>query len=63
MFQCGFRKEFSAQHCSLSKLEKWKTTVDNKKTFRALLTDLSKAFDCHSHDLLLAILNVYGFSL
>ena len=45
-FQCGLRKGFSAQHCPLSMLEKWKTAIDNKKTFGALLTDLSKAFDC-----------------
>ena len=44
-------------------LEKWKSAVDNKKTFGALLTDLSKAFDCLIHDLLLAKLNAYGFSL
>ena len=31
-FQCGFRKGFSAQHCLLSMLEKWKTAIDNKKT-------------------------------
>ena len=54
---------FSAQHCFLSMLEKWKTVVDDKKAFGAFLTDLSKAFDCLSHDLLLAKLNVYGFSL
>ena len=58
-FQCGFRKGFSAPHCLLSMLEKWKTAVDNKKTFGALLTDLSKVFDCLSYDLLLAKLNTY----
>ena len=62
-YQCGFRKGFSAQHCLLAMLEKWKSAVDNKKTFGALLTDLSKDFDCLSHDLLIAKLNAYGFSL
>ena len=33
--QCGFRKEYSTQHCLLNLLEKWKNS--------ALLTDLSKA--------------------
>ena len=44
-------------------LEKWKRAVDNNKVFGALLTDLSKAFDCISHDLLIANLNAYGLSL
>ena len=47
----------------LSELEKWKSAVLNKKVFGTLLTDLSKACDCFSHDLLLAKLNAYGFSM
>ena len=44
-------------------LEKWKSTVDKGKYFDAILTDLSKAFDCISHELIPASLHVYGFSL
>ena len=60
-FQCGFRKDYSAQHCLLAMIEKWKTAVDNGGVFAALLTDLSKAFDCIPHDLIIAKLAAYGF--
>ena len=62
-FQCGFRQGISAQHCLLAMIEKWKKCVDQGKTFGALLIDLSKAFDCLPHDLIIAKLNAYGFSL
>ena len=44
-------------------LEKWKNAVDKGKYFGALLTDLSKAFDCFSHELLMAKLHACGFDL
>ena len=62
-FQCGFRRGYGPQHCLLLMIDKWKKAVDNNKIFGAVLTDLSKAFDCICHDLLIAKLNAYGLSL
>ena len=61
--QCGFRKGFSAQHCLLRMIEKWRNCLDHGKVTGALLTDLSKAFDCLTHELLIAKLNAYGFDI
>ena len=44
-------------------LQKWKSAVDKGKSFGVLLTDLSQAFNCLSHELLLAKLHAYGFSI
>ena len=44
-------------------LENWKSSIDRGKVFGALLTGLCNAFDCLNHDLLIAKLNAYGFSL
>ena len=62
-FQCGFRKGYSTQQCLIAFIEKWKSAIDQRKSFGAVLTDLSKAFDCHPHELLIAQLHAYGFSL
>lgn len=41
-------------------LETFKESTDNNKAFGTLSTNLTKAFDCLSHDLLIAKLHEYG---
>ena len=60
--QCGFRKGFSSQYCLLVMLEKLKEAKGRGNQFGALLTDLSKAFDCIDHKLLIAKLYEYDIS-
>ena len=59
-YQFGFGKIFCAQHCLLVMLEKWESVADKGKVFIALLTYLSKAFDCLSHELINT--KTYGIS-
>ena len=60
-WQCGFRQDYSAQHCLLVMVEKWRQCLDNGGVSSALLTDLFKAFDCILQDLLIAKLAADGF--
>ena len=57
----GYRKGYSTEHCLLVMIEMWKKALDEKSVAGAILTDLSKAFDCLSHDLLIAKLEAYNF--
>ena len=57
--QCGFRKGFSVVNCLLPMIEKWRESLDQGGTYGALLTDLSKAFDCLPHKLIIA--KVYAY--
>ena len=59
----GYRKGHSTEQCLLKMLEIWKKAADEKRFAGAILTDLSKAFDCLNHDLLIAKLNAYEFDL
>ena len=61
IFLCGFRAGTSAQNCFLFLVEKWRRYLDKSEKAGVLLTDLSKAFDCLWHDLLIAKLHAYGF--
>ena len=59
---CGYRKGFSTQQALLSLIEKWKNILVKEGYGRAVLMDLSKAFDTLNHDLLIAKLHPYGFT-
>ena len=59
-FQCGFRKGFNTQNRLLSMTEDWTESLDQGSHYGALLTDLSKAFDCIMYELLIAKLQAYG---
>ncbi len=58
---CGFRKCFNMQHALVRLIEKWRNALDKKNKVEAGMIDLSKAFDCLKHDLLIAKLSAYGF--
>ena len=55
------RASYSTQHVLLRLIEEWKTNLDNNFAVGAVLMDLSKAFDCIPHDLLIAKLAANGF--
>ena len=60
-FLCGFWKDYSTQRCLTVMIKNFKNPLDKRLLAGAILTNLSKAFDCLKHDLLIAKLNAYGF--
>ena len=57
----GYRIEHSTEQCLSVMLEEWKKALDDKFSASGILTDLSKAFDCLNHNLLIVKLEAYGF--
>ena len=57
---CGFRKAHSTQHALFKLLQSWQQVLDNGGFIGTILMDLSKAYDCIPHNLLIAKLECYG---
>ena len=57
----AYRKRYSTSHLLMRLIENWKNNLDKKRYVGAVLMDLSKAFDCVPHDLLIAKLHAYNF--
>ena len=59
----AYRKSYSTQNVITSLVEGWREKRDQNCLVSAVLTDLSKAFDCIPHDLLITKLAAYRFDL
>ena len=62
-FLIAFRNGFGCQSTLLRLLEDWRKALDNHKSADAVLMDLSNAFDCLHHGLLIKKLRAFGLAL
>ena len=56
----GFRKAHSTRHALFKLLQSWQQVLDSGGFVGTILMDLSKAYDCIPHNLLIAKLECYG---
>ena len=61
-FISAYRKGYSTNYALLRLIENWRAALYSNLFTGTVLMDLSKAFDCIPHDLLIAKLHAYGFS-
>ena len=59
----GYRKNHSTEQCLTIVIETCEKALDQQHSVGGILTDLSNAFDCIHHNLLIAQLEAYGFDI
>ena len=59
-FISAYRKSYRTQQVLIRLLDEWREKLDKNFVVGAVLMDLSKAFDCIPHDLIIAKLAAYG---
>ena len=59
-FISAYIERYSTQHVLIRLIEEWRKYLDGDYIVGGVLMDLCKAFDCVSHDLLIAKLDSYG---
>ena len=57
---CGFRKAHSSQHALFRLLRVWQNEQDESGTAGTILMDLSKAYNCLPHGLLIVSFEAYS---
>ena len=60
-FISAYRESHNTQHVLIRLVEEWRKNLDKNYFKEAALMDLSKAFNCIPHDLVIAKLAAYGF--
>ena len=58
IFVSAYRKMYGTQHVLIRLLEEWREQTDHNKIVGTVLLDLSKAFECIPHDLLMSNLTL-----
>ena len=58
----GFRKAHFSQYALFELLHSWQDELDNSGFIGTILMDLSKAYDCLPHDLIISKFEAYGLS-